>query len=116
MTASVGEFGSVTTTRGIDRSGSFTIVFADRMDAKSQDSLYALIEPMDIIEIRMARSPGRDVPLTLVMRGVVSNIERPESAGGDGRVSRVVHVSGHDFGKFLQIMQISYQKEYAYGQ
>ena len=115
LTPYLGEQGGVVTNRGIHQAGgAFSITLADRMDQKSQDTLYASIEPMDMVEIRMARvQKGSTLPI--VMRGFVSHVERVESVGQDGRPARTVHVTGHDYGKLLQIMQISYQKEYIYG-
>lgn len=91
--------------------GAFGFVLADRMHSELKESLYALIEPMDILEIRMARSPadytkaGQKLPV--VMRGFVSDVTRSESISS-GKPMRFVHVSGQDFGKILQILRIYY--------
>ena len=114
LTPHLGESGGVVTHRGLDQSaGTFSVTLADRMDAKNQDTIYATIEPMDMIEIRMARRQQGELPI--VMRGLVSSVTRNEVIGQDGRPMRTVQIAGHDFGKFLQIMQISYLKEYVYG-
>lgn len=113
LTPYLGEMGEVVTARGINQpSGTFSITLANKMDPKSQDSLYASIEPMDIVVIKMARTQKGSLPI--VMRGLVSSVTIGEQAGQDGRVMRTITITGHDFGKFLQIMQISYQKEYLY--
>ena len=114
LTPHLGETGSVTTSRAINQpAGTFTIVLADKLDSQSQDTLYASIEPMDLIYIRFARQPTGELPI--VMRGLVSAVSRDETMGNDGHPHRTVTITGHDFGKFLQIMQISYLKEYIYG-
>lgn len=111
----LGEQGGVTTHRGLYQPvGTFSITLADKMDPASLDSLYGSIEAMDMMEIRMARRPKGTV-LPIVMRGFVSHVERIESIGQDGRPMRSIQVTGHDFGKLLQIMQISYLREYVYG-
>ncbi len=116
LTPYLGEQGGVTTTRGIKQAaGTFHVTLTYAMDSKSFDSMYASIEPMDAIEIRMSRSQEGAQP-SIVMRGFVSHVERVEVMGQDGRPSRAVHVSGHDFGKILQIAQVNYQKDYIYGQ
>jgi hypothetical protein len=115
LTPFLGEQGGVTTHRGLNQpSGTFSIALADKVDPASMDTLYGSIEPMDMVEIRMARESKWAV-LPIVMRGFVSHVERVETIGQDGRPMRSIHVTGHDFGKLLQIMQISYQREYIYG-
>jgi hypothetical protein len=113
LTPHLGEMGSVTTTRSINQpAGTFSITLADKMDVRSLDTLYASIEPMDMVVIRFARLQKGELPI--IMRGLVSHVERSESMGQDGKPHRTVTVTGHDFGKFLQIMQISYLREYIY--
>ncbi len=91
--------------------GGWSLELFDKPDATTGETAYALIEPMDLIEIRLARSPeqyvaaGSDMPV--VMRGVVSRVSR-SAVMADGRPSRRVSVSGQDFGKFLQMIQIFY--------
>ena len=115
LTPYLGEAGGVVTHRGINQpAGTFSLVLADKMEPRAMDTLYATIEPMDYVEIRMARvASHRELPI--VMRGFVSRVERSETMSQDGRPMRSITVTGHDFGKLLQIMQISYQKEYVYG-
>lgn len=114
LTGFLGEMGGVTTNRGINQpAGTFSVTLADKLDALSHDTLYASIEPMDMVVIRFARQQKGELPI--VMRGLVSNVSRDESMGQDGKPHRTITVTGHDFGKFLQIMQISYLKEYIYG-
>lgn len=114
LTPFLGETGGVTTTAGVDQAaGTFAITLADKMDAKSLDSLYGSLEPMDLVEIRMARTPKGAV-WPIVMRGFVSHVERVETIGNDGRPVRSLQVVGHNFGKLLQITQINYKVQYAY--
>lgn len=110
----LGEGSSVSTQRGINQpAGGFSIRVGDRLyPAMKQvpgavDSLYALVEPMDVIEIRMRRGAGSG-KLPLVMRGLVSDVRSDEAMGGDGRPSRTVTITGQDWGKWLQIIQIKY--------
>lgn len=88
--------------------GAFTIVFADKIESEAMDSLYGLIESMDVIEIRMAgeayQHPRDRLPI--VMRGLVSDVGRDEVMAGD-RPMRTVTISGQDYGKIWQILQIS---------
>lgn len=90
-------------------SGSWGFSLVDRYIAEFGESLYALIEPMDIVEFRLARSPHEysGTSLPVVMRGFVSSIIRSRTMSGDNP-QRVVSVSGHDYGKILQILRIYY--------
>lgn len=109
------EDSSVTISRQINApAGTFQISVGDRgvMHDQTLDSLYGIAEPMDVIEIRMARNPHEYTQgkLPLVFRGVISEIRRDESIGQDGKPRRTVVLAGHDWGKFLQIIQIKYIK------
>lgn len=96
--------GGVTTSKSVrSPSGRFSLTLEDRPHLG--DSLYGLIEPQDIIEIRMEREAFGTV--ALVMRGLVSTVSRPQDIGG-GTPSSLVHVSGQDFGKVLQQLRIYY--------
>lgn len=112
LTPYLGESGGVRTSKSVrEPSGGFTITLADKAHTVFYETLYALIEPMDLIEIRMAHNPvdyakpveGYRPPV--VMRGFVSNVTRSESMSG-GKPIRTVTISGQDFGKILQIIQI----------
>ena len=110
----LGETSTVTTQKGINQpAGGFTIRVGDRLYpaqrqvAGAVDSLYALVEPMDVIEIRMRRAPGTgNAPL--VMRGLVSTVRESEAMGENGAPQRFVTIQGQDWGKWLQIIQIKY--------
>lgn len=117
----IGEGCNVKTKNGVrDISGSFSLVLNDLLDPVTMDTIYASIEPMDIIEIRMAHAPyeyyanGQKPPV--VMRGFVSNVTRSTTMGMDGRPSRHVNVSGEDYGKLIKIYQIYYLNNAAMGQ
>lgn len=112
LTPYLGEAGAVRTSKSMGQcSGSFEISFGDQMDPGFMDSLYARLEPMDMIEIRATRDPhayvGRDMPL--VMRGFLDLVRRSETVGEDNRPRRVVILSGHDFGKLLEIHQVFWE-------
>lgn len=112
---------SVRTTKSVRQpSGAFSISFADQPHTAWNDgtleSLYGLIEPMDVIEIRMWGGVGpkpRELPI--VMRGFVSTISRQRVIGDDGQPQRAVVVAGQDFGKIWQTYQVLYMPAYGQG-
>ncbi|MBE0436738.1 MAG: hypothetical protein IBX56_13135, partial [Methylomicrobium sp.] len=107
LTPLLSEGGSVQVTRSVRQpAGAFSITLVDKGHDVLMETVYAMIEPMDLIEIRMAREAGADA-MPIVMRGFVSNIIRNETMHGD-KPLRTLTVSGQDFGKLLQIMQIMY--------
>lgn len=109
LTPLLGDGGSISTTKTLsgDVAGAFSITFGDQCDQAVQDSVYAIVEPMDLIEIRASRNPhlfsGGDLPL--IMRGFVSVVARSE-AMNNGGPSRSVSISGHDAGKMWKIHQV----------
>lgn len=108
LTPYIGETGSVRLTKSVRAPcGSFSIVLADKVDLEVQDSLYTVIEPMDSIEIYIsgASALGPSGP-PIMMRGFVSKVQRAEGMGAEGKPTRSVVVSGHDYGKILQILQV----------
>jgi hypothetical protein len=102
-----------------EAAGGFSLTLADRRHPISLDSLYGLIEPMDLIEIRMSHTPHEYTAtgdkLPIIMRGVVTSIRRTESMASSGKPARQVVVSGQDYGKFWQILQIFYMPNYPAG-
>ena len=112
------EESSVSVTRQINSpAGSFHITLTDRVvvHGATMDSLYGIVEPMDVVEIRMARRPheyAKDgkVGLPLVFRGIVSTIGRDEAMGQDGKPRRTITIAGQDWGKFFQIIQNRWYK------
>lgn len=108
LTPYIGEQGAVRLTKSVRAPcGSFSIVLADRVDMEVQDSLYTVIEPMDSIEIYIsgASALGPSGP-PIMMRGFVSKVQRTEGMSAEGKPTRSVVVTGHDYGKILQIAQI----------
>lgn len=92
--------------------GSFVITVPDQPYAVSPevggtDTLYGLLEPMDEIEIRLARSPERyGGQLPLLMRGFIRSIRRAETMGSDGKPQRTTIIQGHDYGWVFEITQL----------
>ena len=112
LTPFLSEGGAVKVVKGIyDPAGAFTLAFSDQLDGPTQDSLYARIEPMDMIEIRGSRTPhtfsGSKLPL--IMRGFVSTVRRSESMGQDGTPQRSIVVIGQDSGKLFQIHRLFWE-------
>ena len=97
--------------------GSFVITVPDRYykiapadggnTPAGMDTLYGLLEPMDEIEIRLARNsaeyPGG---LPLLMRGFIRTIRRVESMGSDGKPQRTTVIQGNDYGWIFEMTQI----------
>lgn len=114
LTDWLGESGMVRTSKSVrEAAGGFTITLPDEAYIWPQETIYALVEPMDLVEIRFCHDPfeyakpdeGYRPPV--VMRGLVSTVTRNEVMSG-GRPQRTVTISGQDFGKILQIIQIFY--------
>lgn len=112
LTPFLGDAGSVNTNKSLAApAGDWTVTLADKALQRrgSLESLYGLIEPMDMVEIRMrhgaAQSAGQ---MTVVMRGFVTQVRRAESMGADGRPQRAVVIAGHDYGKIWEIIQINF--------
>lgn len=122
LTAWLGESGGFRTSKSIrEPAGGFTVTLADQAYAQggALESLYGLIEPQDMIEIRMRHntpnsSANPSLP-PILMRGFVSTVQRGETMGQDGRPQRAVIISGQDYGKIWQILQIKYLPQYVVG-
>lgn len=105
----LGDAGTVRTTKSIyEPAGGWTISFADKNSNEGGDTVYALVEPMDMVEIRMKRIPRTPLggQLPLIMRGFVSSVERVETINPDGSPNRVVVLQGQDMGKLWLIHQL----------
>lgn len=115
LTQYLGDAGTVRTMKALDDPcGAFSISFADRENAENGDTCYSLIEPMDMVEIRMARiSVGDGGTPPLVMRGFVSAVRRSETIAPDGTPTRVVVITGQDETKLWFIHQILPETIYA---
>lgn len=113
LTPYLGEDGSVTVSKSVrDPAGLFSISLVDKMVADQEESLYGLIESMDVVEIRMARSTadyaGRlPKSMPMIMRGLVTKVARSTVMTASGP-RRAVTITGQDYGKILQMMQIKY--------
>lgn len=94
--------------------GSFVITVPDQPYAVSPeygataDTLYGLLEPMDEIEIRLARQPeqysGGNLPL--LMRGFIRTIRRAETMSANGKPQRVTVIQGNDYGFIFEMTQL----------
>lgn len=124
LTEYLGDGGGVRTSKSVrEPAGGFVITLLDMMHAEFMESIYALIEPMDMVEIRfchdsatIAADPTLGGRPPIVMRGFVSEIRRDESMGQDGKPSRRVIISGQDCGKLWQIYLIYYLNNLALGE
>lgn len=131
LTPFLGDGSSVTTTKSVrDPAGGFSITFADKPQGggsisavataglvSTLESVYGLVEPMDVVEIRMWGGIGpAPAALPIKMRGFVSEVQRSQTMGGDGRPTRTVIISGQDYGKIWQTFQVLYLAAYAEGQ
>lgn len=116
LTPFLGEHGMVRWSKSLyEAAGGFSITLPDQPHPDLADSLHALVEPMDMIEIRAAREPHRHAgqPLPLVMRGFVSQVRRPQGMTPDGSPQRSVAILGQDCGKLWQIHQLFPEAIYA---
>jgi hypothetical protein len=109
LTPYLAEGEPVTIRQQLGGAGSWSLTLVDRMMPDEGETLYAMIEANDIIEIRMARSPHEygHSGLPVVLRGFVSSIDRTRSNMG-GHPHRRVHLAGSDFSKILDIIRIYY--------
>lgn len=87
--------------------GSFQIQFTPRPVAGLGDSIDALIEPMDIIELRAA-GVATGTPYPLLMRGFVGSVGLDEDIDG-GVPQRRITVSGYGIGRVLNLLRIRFQ-------
>lgn len=123
LTPHFGEGSSVRTSKSVrEPAGGFTLAFADSPHTdwsnSTLETVYGLVEPMDIIEIRMWRGVGNFPAGSLypiVMRGFVSEVSRSQTMGADGRPQRTVTVSGQDYGKIWQMYQVLHFPAYSEG-
>ncbi len=116
LTPYLTENDSVKTVKSLNQpGGGLTITFADQLAPEVEDTIYALIEPMDLIEVRASRHQedfaGQTLPL--IMRAYVSSIQRDESIGDDGTPQRQIVVRGIDSGKIPQMNQVLFMYEQA---
>ena len=110
LTPYLGAGGSVVVSRSTrEPAGMWSVTLTDQINPDASDSLYGLIEPMDVVEIRMAHDPSvyGAAGMPIMMRGFVSEVRRGSVMGHNGPM-RAVTLSGQDYGKILQIMRIEY--------
>lgn len=119
LTPFLNEGSSVRTSKSVrEPAGAFSITFADRPQDSviALESIYGLVEPMDCIEIRMWGGFGpKPAKLPIKMRGFVSDVQRSQTMGQDGRPQRQVVITGHDYGKIWQMFQVIHLAAYAEG-
>lgn len=120
LTDFMGDGSSVRTTKSVrEPAGAFTISFMDKAQGSvNLDSVYGLVEPMDVVEIRMWGGVGAapvSGKLPIVMRGFVSDVQRQQVMSPDGRPMRSVVITGQDYGKIWQIYQALYLAAYTDG-
>ncbi len=138
LTPFLGDGSSVRTSKSVrEPAGGFQITFMDAAQKdwastftppgwQSLESVYGLVEPMDVIEIRMWGGVGdppssRLPPLLgagrppIVMRGFVSDVHRPQAMGQDGKPQRQVVITGQDYGKIWQTFQVLHLTAYLEG-
>lgn len=128
LTPFLGDGSSVHTSKNVrEPAGGFQISFTDQAQKdwisnflppgfQAVESIYGLVEPMDVIEIRMWGGRGpHPSPLPIVMRGFVSEISRGQTMTSEGKPQRTVTISGQDYGKIWQTYQILYLPAYAQG-
>ncbi|EAM1616326.1 hypothetical protein EU642_22070 [Salmonella enterica] len=125
LTPFLGDGSNITTGKDCRQpAGTFSLTFSDRPNVSGQamgpvlataglETVYGLVEPMDVVEIRMWNGKGiRGSELPIKMRGFVTEITRGRQMGADGRPVRTVVVSGQDYGKIIQMYQILYLPSY----
>lgn len=115
LTPMLGDGTSIRTSKSLyEAAGNWSISLGDQVRQEIRDTIYALVEPMDLIEIRASRWPhlhaGKKLPL--VMRGFVSSVRRGEAMDGEGNPQRGVTITGQDYGKLWLIHQILPQALY----
>jgi hypothetical protein len=119
---------SVVTSKSVrEPAGAFSITFSDRpqqsvevagmqLPSAALESVYGLVEPMDMIEIRMWSGLGSaPLKLPIKMRGFVGSVDRTQTMTEGGTPVRTVVISGHDYGKIWQMIQVLYLNAYMKG-
>jgi len=117
LTPFLGDGSAVRTSKSVrEPAGGFTITIPDKANktGTTLESVYGLVEPMDVVEIRMSHHPVAVPPV--IMRGFVSDIRRTQTMGAQGRPQRSIVVSGHDYGKIWQMLQILFLPQMLSGQ
>lgn len=119
LTPYLGEASGLRTHKSVaEPAGGFSLTLADKpySNLMGYETLYGIIEPMDLIEIRATRSDTSSEKPPIMMRGFVSDVTRSEAMSQDGKPMRAVSVNGQDYGKLWQMLQILYLPGYIVGQ
>lgn len=119
LTPFMTDLSTITTSKSVrEPAGAFAITVSDQpyTVAAGTDTLAGIVEPMDIIEIRFRHFAGSSPLPPVIMRGFVSDVNRSESMGPDGVPQRGVTITGQDYGKLWQMLQIFYGPGYVIGQ
>lgn len=119
ITPYLGDGSRISTSKSLyEPCGSFVLTIPDQpfvteAGKSAADTLYGLVEPMDGIDLRLARSPeqyGGELPVQ--MFGLVREVSRDEAMGRDGKPVRRVVIRGQDYGcVFANILRIVYLKK-----
>lgn len=119
LTPFMTDMSTITTSKSVrEPAGAFAITVSDQAYsvALGTDTLYGVVEPMDMVEIRFRRYQNGSPLPPVIMRGFVSDVSRSESMGPDGTPMRGVTITGQDYGKLWQMLQIFYGPSYVIGQ
>lgn len=124
LTPYLGDGGGLRVSKSVrDPAGGFVLTFPDQpyIQGGSLESLYGLIEPMDLVVIQMRHnlpgaSSGNSPTPPVYMRGFVSEISRAESMSNDGKPMRTVTIGGQCYGKLWQIAQVKFLPGYVVGE
>lgn len=127
LTPYLGVGSSVVTHKSVrEPAGAFSITFSDRphksngagpvITVADLETVYGLVEPMDVIEIRMWGGTGpAPSKFPIKMRGFVSRVGRQQGITPEGKPVRQVVITGFDYGKIWQTYQVLYLPAFADG-
>lgn len=119
LTPFLTDLSTISTSKSVrEPAGGFAIAVSDQPYSvpTGTDTLYGVVEPMDMIEIRFRHAPNGSAQLPVVMRGFVSDVSRNEYVDQEGRPIRTVTIAGQDYGKLWQLLQLFYGPGYVIGQ
>lgn len=119
LTPFMTDHSTITTSKSVnDPAGGFAITVSDQgyAVAAGTDTLYGVVESMDMVEIRFRHQPNGSIELPVIMRGFVSDVSRSEYVDQEGRPIRTVTITGQDYGKLWQMLQLFYGPGYVIGQ
>lgn len=124
LTPFLGDGGGLHLTKSVrDPAGGFHITLVDRPTLHNGlfDSLYGQLEPMDMVEIRVrhnlpSATSGNPTTPPIYMRGFISEVERSQEMGADGKPHRTVTIAGQDHGKLWQMINLIYTAGYLIGE